>query len=75
MSLLTNYFFANVHCVFYTLKIRNKDGEKASFLNLALQRIIELPILVVKNKQSFFDKVLRISNNIITPEDTKEIDL
>jgi len=56
------------------MKIQDKNGKKASLLNLALQRMIELPILVVKNKKSFLDKVLRISKNILTIEDTKEID-
>ncbi len=70
----TTFKFQSIGKMIFKIKIHNKSGKKASLLNLALQRMIELPILVVKNKQSYFDRVSRISNNIITIEDTKDID-
>jgi len=70
----TTFKFHSIGKKIFMMKIQDKNGKKASLLNLALQRMIELPILVVKNKKSFLDKVLRISKNILTIEDTKEID-
>lgn len=69
----TTFKFQSIGKMIFKIKIHNKNGNKALLSNLVLQRLIELPILVVKNKQSFFDKVLRISNNLITIKNTKEI--
>lgn len=63
--------FQSIGKMIFKIKIYDKNGKKASLLNLALQRIIEIPILVIKNKDEYFDKVLRISNTNITMVDTK----
>ena len=45
--------------------IQNKSGKKAHIYNLVLQRIVELPILILAKKQSYFEKILNITNNVI----------
>ncbi len=50
------------------ISIQNKSG-KSRIFNLVCQRIIELPILFLKKKQSYFDKIQKITNNIITVND------
>lgn len=69
----TTFKFQSFGKWIFKIKIHDKNGKKAFLLDLVLLRIIELPILIIKYKEEYFEKVLRISKTNITMVDTKEI--
>lgn len=61
----TTYRFQSIGKKILKIRIQAKSGKKAHIFNLVLQRIIELPILFLAKKQSYFEKILKITNNVI----------
>ena len=69
----TTFKFQSFGKWIFKINIHDKNGKKAFFISLAIRRIIELPILLKKNKEIYFDKVSTISNTLITLVNTEVI--